>query len=94
MKTFAILVAAATMTLSISSMKAEASPLSDCYDDAIAACGFLWPGQDSADAGYASCVSSGMDLCDGKHKSVGSGRGSIKDFTSAPTKAKLKFRAN
>jgi hypothetical protein len=91
MKTFAILVAAATMTVSISSMKAEASPLSDCYDDAIAACGYLWPGQDSGDAGYASCVSSGMDLCDGANKNSGS---KIKGFKAATPKAKLKFRSN
>jgi hypothetical protein len=92
MKTFAILIAAATLTASISSMKAEASPLSDCYDDAIAACGFLWPGQDSGDDGYASCVSSGMDLCDGAHKSIGGGK--IKGFKAATPKATLKFRKN
>jgi len=90
MKTFAILVAAATMTVSINSMKAEASPLSDCYDDAIAACGFLWPGQNSGDAGYSSCVSSGMDLCDGANNSTGR----INGFKAATPKAKLKFRSN
>lgn len=94
MKTFAILVATATLAASISSMKAEASPLSDCYDDAIAACGYLWPGQDSGDAGYSSCVSSGMDLCDDKHKSVGPGRGGIKNFKATTAKPKLKFRSN
>jgi hypothetical protein len=85
MKTFAILIASATLAASI-------SPLSDCYDDAIAACGFLWPGQDSGDAGYASCVSSGMDLCDGAHKSTGGGK--IKGFKAATPKATLKFRRN
>jgi hypothetical protein len=92
MKTLAILIATATLTASIGSMKAEASPLSDCYDDAIAACGFLWPGQDSGDDGYASCVSSGMDLCDGAHKSTVGGK--IKGFKAATPKATLKFRKN
>jgi hypothetical protein len=92
MKTFAILVATAIFAASIATMKADASPLSDCYDDAIAACGFLWPGQDSGDAGYASCVDSGLDLCDGAHKSVGGSK--IKNFTATAPKAKLKFRRN
>lgn len=92
MKTFAILVATATLAASIGSMKAEASPLSDCYDDAIAACGYLWPGQDSGDAGYSSCVNSGMDLCDGANKNIGSGK--IKGFKAVAPKAKLKFRRN
>ncbi|MCX7303122.1 MAG: hypothetical protein NTV73_02115 [Hyphomicrobiales bacterium] len=91
MKTLAILVAAAAMTVSISSMKADASALSDCYDDAIAACGFLWPGQDSGDAGYSSCVSSGMDLCDGANKNSS---GKANDFKAATPKPKLKFRSN
>lgn len=90
MKTFAILVATATVAASLSSTKAEASPLSDCYDDAIAACGYLWPGQDSGDAGYANCVDSGLDLCDDAHKSVGGGK--IKNFKATTAKPKLKFR--
>ena len=91
MKTFAILVATATLAASISSMKAEASPLSDCYDDAIAACGFLWPGQDSGDAGYSSCVGSGMDLCDGANSRP---TGPANWFKAIAPKAKLKFRKN
>ena len=91
MKTFAILVATATFAASISSMKAEASPLSDCYDDAIAACGFLWPGQDSGDAGYSSCVSSGMDLCDGANSRP---NGPANGFKAVKPKATLKFRQN
>jgi hypothetical protein len=89
MKTFAILVATATFAASIGTIKAEASPLSDCYDDAIAACGFLWPGQDSGDAGYSSCVSSGMDLCDGANSRPS---GPANSFKAAKPKAKLKFR--
>ena len=81
MKTFAILVATAIFAASIGTMKADASPLSDCYDDAIAACGFLW-----------QAVDSGLDLCDGAHKSVGGGK--IKNFTATAPKAKLKFRRN
>ena len=91
MKTFAVLIAAATFTASFASLKADASPLSDCYDDAIAACGFLWPGQDSGDAGYSSCVSSGMDLCDGAHNRPA---GTPNGFKAVTPKAKLKFRAN
>lgn len=91
MKTFATLVATATLAATLGTLKAEASPLSDCYDDAIAACGYLWPGQDSGDKGYASCVDSGLDLCDDKHKSIGGGK--IKGFKATPPKAKLKFRA-
>jgi hypothetical protein len=92
MKTsFAILIATATFTASLASMEAKASPLSDCYDDAIAACGFLWPGQDSGDAGYSSCVNSGMDLCDGANKRPG---GTPNGFKAVAPKAKLKFRAN
>ena len=91
MKTFAILVATATLAASISSMKAEASPLSDCYDDAIAACDFLWPGQDSGDAGYSSCVGSGMDLCDGANSRPA---GPANGFKATAPKAKLKFRRN
>ena len=91
MKTFAILVATATLAASISSMKAEASPLSDCYDDAIAACGFLWPGQDSGDAGYSSCVGSGMDLCDGANSRPA---GPANGFKAIAPKKPLKFRKN
>ena len=91
MKTFATLVATATLAATLGALKAEASPLTDCYDDAIAACGYLWPGQDSGDKGYASCVNSGLDLCDDKHKSIGGGK--IKGFKATPPKAKLKFRA-
>lgn len=92
MKTFAILVATATLSASIGALKADASPLSDCYDDAIAACGYLWPGQDYGDKGYASCVDSGLDLCDDKHKSIGGGK--IKGFKATTAKPKLNFRAN
>ncbi|MEW9805473.1 hypothetical protein [Mesorhizobium marinum] len=92
MKRLAILVATATFAASIGAMKADASPLSDCYDEVISSCGYLWPGQDSGDAGYSSCISSGMDLCDGAHKSVGAGK--IKGFKAVKPRAKLKFRAN
>ena len=79
-------ISAASLSFSVSSVKA--SPLSDCYDDAIAACGYLWPGQDSGDAGYSSCVNSGMDLCDGAHKRKPLG------LTSKPAKKQLRMIAN
>jgi hypothetical protein len=90
MKTLLPLLALASMSLSIGTTQLHANPLSDCYDDAIAACGFLWPGQDSGDDGYASCVSSGMDLCDGAHSSKPKPLG----LTGAPTKKPLSKRVN
>jgi hypothetical protein len=92
MKTFAILVATATLSASIGAFKADASPLGDCYNDAIEACGFLWPGQDSGDKEYANCVDSGLDLCDDAHKNTGGGK--VKGFKAATPKATLKFRKN
>lgn len=88
MKTLITLLTISAASLSFSASSANASPLSDCYDDAIAACGFLWPGQDSGDAGYSSCVSSGMDLCDGAHKRKPLG------LTSKPSKKPLNMKAN
>jgi hypothetical protein len=88
MKTLLPLLALVSMTLSLGTTQLRASPLSDCYDDAIAACGFLWPGQDSGDAEYSSCINSGMDLCDGANsrKPVG--------LTAKPPKKPLSIRAN
>jgi hypothetical protein len=88
MKTIIALLAISAASLSFSASNANASPLSDCYDDAIAACGYLWPKQDSGDAGYSSCVNSGMDLCDGAHKSKPLG------LTSKPAKKPLGMKAN
>jgi hypothetical protein len=88
MKALAALLAISAASLSFSASTANASPLSDCYDDAIAACGYLWPGQDSGDAGYSSCVNSGMDLCDGAHKPKPLG------LTSTPKKKPLALRAH
>jgi hypothetical protein len=86
------LVATATLAASIGAIRAGASPLGDCYDDAIEACGFLWPGQDSGDKEYANCVDSGLDLCDDAHKNSSGGK--IKNFKAKTAKPKLKFRAN
>ena len=88
MKTIIALIAISAATVSFSSVSAKASPLSDCYDDAIAACGYLWPGQDSGDAGYSSCVSSGMGLCEGAHKPKPLG------LTSKPVRKPLSLRTN
>ena len=88
MKALLTLVAISAAALSFSASSVKASPLSDCYDDAIAACGYLWPGQDSGDAGYSSCVNSGMDLCDGAHKRKPLG------LTSKPAKKPLSMSAN
>lgn len=88
MKTLVPLLALACMSLSFGTTQLRASPLSECYDDAIAACGFLWPGQDSGDAEYSSCVGSGMDLCDGAHSSKPLG------LTAQPPKKPLSKRVN
>jgi hypothetical protein len=88
MKTIISLIAISAATLSFSASSVKASPLSDCYDDAIAACGYLWPGQDSGDAGYSSCVDSGMGLCEGAHKRKPLG------LTSKPGKRPLSMTAN
>ena len=88
MKSLLAVMAIVSVSLSFSASSAKASPLSECYDDAIAACGFLWPGQDSGDAGYASCIKSGMDLCDGAHKRKPLG------LTSKPPRKPLGFSGN
>jgi hypothetical protein len=49
MKTLFPLLALASMTLSLGTTQLRASPLSDCYDDAIAACVHFWRGQNSGD---------------------------------------------
>jgi hypothetical protein len=86
MKTLIAFIAISAASMSFTSSSAKASPLSDCYDDAIAACGYLWPGQDSGDSGYSSCVNSGMDLCDGAHKPKPLG------LTSSPKKKPFSLR--
>ena len=88
MKALVTLLAISAASLSFSASSVKASPLSDCYDDAIAACGYLWPGQDSGDAGYSSCVNSGMELCEGAHKRKPLG------LTSKPGKTPLGMAAN
>jgi hypothetical protein len=87
MKTLITLLAISAASLSFNPSIAHASPLSDCYDDAIAACGYIWPGQDSGDKEYKSCVDSGMSLCEGAHKARPLG------LTSAPKKNKLSLSA-
>ena len=88
MKTLLTLMAISAASLSFSASSVKASPLSDCYDDAIAACGLSVAGQDSGDAGYSSCVSSGMELCEGAHKRKPLG------LTSKPAKKPLRMTAN
>jgi hypothetical protein len=88
MKTFITLLAISAASLSFNPSSANASPLSDCYDDAIAACGYIWPGQDSGDKEYKSCVDSGMSLCEGAHKPKPLG------LTLAPKRRALSLRAH
>ncbi len=88
MKTLITLLTISAASLSFSASSANASPLSDCYDDAIAACGYIWPGQDSGDKEYKSCVDSGMGLCEGAHKRKPLG------LTSKPAKKPLNMTAN